>query len=336
MVKRGLDTRGPSPYSKSMGSRENQNPALHDLDSAYDPRSFEQVTFEAGSMELEVMRFGGRASQLRPLVVLHSLEYPIPPSAEFCRVLAQRGLQVIFVRRPGFGRSTNLPEVLYSENLIEQGATCAAEAALMAAFISQLELENCVLLALATAAPLGCRIAALSRKISQTILVNPRLNRADWDDSRPGWFRDMLKQIIKHRSGIRIAEKGMKFLVRRDTLSFYKQFLKTSAADLDYFSENQPDFASAKAILLGVSSDVIFADTKISVETDRFLSGGCFDGLPVSVVGGADSSDTWRAGLASEAARVGASFFEVPNGDLFCVYQNPRFLLDLIETEKVE
>lgn len=314
-----------------MSTSSNDSSKSVDANRALDARLFESIKMKSGSIGLEAMIFGQPGTALRPLIIMHSVEFPVPPSIDFCKAMARLGYRIVFLRRPGFGDSVAMPKLLYSDHLIETGATAAAEAALVVGIIERLELNDAVSLAISSAAPLGYRLAAMTPRISLTILSNPRLNRADWDTSRPAWFRDMLDQIINHRSGIRIAEKGMKLLIRRDTLSFYRQFLKNSDSDLAYLADNQSDFLLAKDLLLEVSSDVIYADTKASVSIDRFLLDNCFSSLSVVALAGSQSTESWRAGLQKEAVRTGAIFQEAPYGDLFCAYSSPSFLASMIE-----
>lgn len=298
-------------------------------------RSFRLFNFSDGGAALDILIYKEGAVERRPLIILHSIEFPIPPSADFCERMYQAGFQVIFIRRAGFGRSTSLPSVLYAENLVSIGATITAEAALIVRLIELLSLRDAILLAVSSAAPLGCRLAAMSQRISQVLLSNPRLNRTAWDNSRPGWFRDTLEQVMKNRSGLRLAERGMKFLIKRDPVSFYGQFLKESPGDLKYLEENQQDFLAAKDLLLQIALDVLFSETKINMSHDPFLTDRCFEGLSTIVFAGPESTESWRRGLQIEAERTGAAFEVAPHGDLFSAYVSPDFVIDAVTKRRM-
>ena len=297
-------------------------------------RPFRLIEFSRGGAALEVMIYQDGAIECRPLIILHSIEYPLPPSADFCERMSKAGFQVIFIRRPGFGRSTGLPNMLYADDLVSGGATTTTEAALLARLIELLSLKDAVLLAVSSAAPLGYRLAAMTQRVSQVLLSNPRLNRSAWDNSRPGWFIDTLEQVMKNRSGLRLAEKGMKFLIKRDAISFYRQFLKESPGDVRYLEENERDFLVARDLLLQMPLEVLFSETKINVSHDRFLSDGCFMGQSQIVIAGPQSTDSWRRGLSNEAERTGAAFEVAPDGDLFCAYVSPEFIAELVNKHR--
>ena len=64
----------------------------------------------AGILALRVIIHRTDISDRRPLVILNSVDYPMPPSEDFCDRKWAEGYQVIFVERPGFGRSRGLPD----------------------------------------------------------------------------------------------------------------------------------------------------------------------------------------------------------------------------------
>ena len=77
------------------------------------------------------LRYGAPGSGHRPLVILNSIDFPMPPSEAFCERMWQAGFRTVFVERPGFGTSTPLPYVLLNAAAIQQGATSMTEAVIL-------------------------------------------------------------------------------------------------------------------------------------------------------------------------------------------------------------
>ena len=49
-----------------------------------DARGLQRVRLGDTSIELEVMIHGGKLSKLIPLLIVNSIDYPMPPSPAFC------------------------------------------------------------------------------------------------------------------------------------------------------------------------------------------------------------------------------------------------------------
>lgn len=179
-------------------------------------RSFNLVRVGEAAFEFDVMIYGGKRSHLRPLLICHSIEFPVPPSEMFCGAMQAAGLQVIFVRRAGFGRSSPLPQALVTDALIRSGATAMAEAVMMRQLMTKLGLSNAVLLAMGSSNLVAYRLVKLAPEITFTVFTNPVFNQDIFEVFTPDWFRAMLKQIVTSKSGLKVAIQGMKLLIRKD------------------------------------------------------------------------------------------------------------------------
>ena len=111
---------------------------------------------------------------------------------------------------------------------VESGATAMAEAALLRALILTLDLKDIVLLAVGSSNPICYRLVHMVQELERVIFVNPIFNQDIMQVFHPAWFREMLKQIISSRSGLRVAEAGMKLMIKND-LGIWLMSMRTHA-----------------------------------------------------------------------------------------------------------
>ena len=144
-----------------------------------------------GSIALRVVIHREKITDRRPLVIINSVDFPMPPSIEFCEQMWRAGYQVIFIERPGFGSSRPLPDVLLENAHIQSGATVAAEAALLCAMLRQLALKEIVLLTMGSANPVGYRMANLHPEIERLWAYSRIEDLQNRLDSRSRWRQRM-------------------------------------------------------------------------------------------------------------------------------------------------
>lgn len=296
-------------------------------------RQFQLVHVAEHGTAFEVMIYGGKVKDLQPLLIFHSIEFPVPPSEAFCDLLWDAGLQVIFVRRAGYGRSTALPRALIENVTITSGATAMAEAVMLRKLISTLDLENIIVLAMGSSNPVIYRLVHIAPEIVFTVFANPMFNQDIWQVFTPHWFRSMLKQIVSSKSGLTVAYQGMKLLIRKDPIAFYKHIYSKNVYDLKYIRANEDDYRLAGAFALETDAAQLYYDTMMCLSNDPTLKDGFFDGINGTALIGAESSQHWRNEMKREAARVGLPVVHAPKGDLFCAYCSPNTLLDLIQEQ---
>lgn len=291
-------------------------------------RLFKFVQLRDSAVGFEIMVYGQERSWDRTLVIVHTIYHPVPPPQHVCEIMANAGWRIVFVRRPGFGRSSPLPQKLYDTDLIRTSATVSAEASVLARLIHELDIEEATLLGIATAAPVAARLAFLSKRVSRLALINPSLRTPQWHSNTPKWVRTVIDQVFQSRAGVYLAERGFKHLLRRDIDSFYKQFANGGGADNTFYEQNRIDHLHAREVLLKVSSDIIFAEVHINACNDSFFTDGLFEHLETKFFIGADCTEYWRSELEHEAARTGARLHIAPQGDLSNGMSCPQFLVD--------
>lgn len=301
-----------------------------------DPRAFQLVAPGSGAILIEVMIYRQYVSDRRSLVIVSSVDYPMPPSEQFCDLMWDSGLQVIFIRRPGFGNSPELPGVLLRESEISNGAAVTTEAALLVKTLNKLQLKNVILIGLGTSNPVCLRLAKLSSEIELLICANPVFNQQILEVFNPVWFRTLLGLILKTRTGVKIAEVALKHQLRKDPLKFYQDVLEKCPGDWQYAQDNKADLLEACRLLLNVSPDTFLYDVRMSLLPDSTLRDDFFSDLNAVILSGQETSDEWKRQLNKEARRLGLQCTYAPSGDMLVPYVSPESLLDLIQSRLSE
>lgn len=293
-------------------------------------RSFQIIRVGEHVTQFDVMIYRGKRSMRQPLLILHSIEFPMPPSAEFCEQMWANGLQVIFVRRAGFGRSSPLPAALITDAAIKNGATAAAEAVMLRQLIVKLDLNQIILLAMGSVNPVVCRLLKMAPEIEFSILANPVFNQDIWQVFSPLWFQKMLKQVITSKSGLHVASQGMKLLIRKDPISFFKHILQKNPGDIAYVEANRADYDAAGEIALNTGASQLYYDALMCLEQDPLLRDDFFDRMNVTILIGEHSTDYWQTEMQKEAARLNLTIHYAPQGDIFGAFASPETVLEMI------
>ena len=305
--------------------------SLGGSDHNVSPRHDEFVLLSGSSIEFRVMMYRGEVSRRRPLLILNSVEFSMPPSVEFCERMWARGMQVVFVERLGFGSSSALPGALLESGLIQSGATAAAEAVLVQTLISQLQLQDVVLLGMGSANPVCYRLSLMSPNISLSLYSNVVFNKDILDVFRPKWLQEMFRLMVHSSAGVKIASAGIKHRLRHKPLNFYRLLMHQSAGDVRYVDSNLADFVTAGQLFQLVDWKTIDYDMRTSLKPDPLLKDSLFSGVRAVAFSGVETPDHWQAQLNSEAVRLSIPVAYAPHGDFLAPYASPEFLVSVIE-----
>lgn len=295
-----------------------------------DESSTELTSIGSGSLALRVIIHRSKISELRPMVIVNSVDFPMPPSEAFCERMWAEGYQVIFIERPGFGSSPGLPRSLSSDQNIKSGAAVTTEAALIYALLQEMQLKNIVLLGMGSANPVCYRLARLHPEIELSIYSNAMFNQDIWGVFRPKWFQAMLRQTVGSKAGLYFATYGLKYQLRKAPLTFYRQLLQKSPGDLRYFEDNKPEFVKASRLIRKIDASTFNYDLKMSLSTDPLLHDNFFTGVNAVILSGQETTDLWQSQLEKEAHRLGLEVEYAPSGDLYAPYVSPEKLLKVI------
>lgn len=265
---------------------------------------------------VEFMQFG--ADGLRPLIFLHSIEYPNCPSWGFCVDAAQAGFGILAIRRPGFGGSDRVSGV-------------DAQAALIGHFLEEARLENAVLVSVGSACPVGYRVAATSPRVTYSIYVNCVFNRDIIAEFRPQWLGPIFAQALQNPAGARVSLAALRQIAGQFGAKwFYETCGQKSPGDVDFVGAFEDDIEAAWRVGSAIHSDTFREEIYHSLNDDPFLTDGVFSKLRGIALSGIETTETWRAGFEAEAKRVGIPYGYLPKGDLFAAYQSGNVLLELI------
>jgi pimeloyl-ACP methyl ester carboxylesterase len=290
------------------------------------------------SIELELMIHGEPDAKKRPLLIVNPIELPLPPSPKFCDLMSAAGYQVYFVRRPGFGRTPSLPKSLMTRQEIKNKSGIAAEAAVLKILIDELRLKDVILLGVGTSNSVCMRVAQLSSAVTFTVFSNPLFHPGIWDVIRPEWLRRIIRQTVMTRSGLMIAVRGLKAILRRDEQWFYGQFAQKSRGDLAYIKENRDDFKAAGRLLSRMDPKLYFYELCNALIEDTRWNPETLSNLNAAILSGVETTENWKQNITVEAERLGLLLQWAPSGDLFVAYASPDTLLATIaeHTARVE
>jgi len=292
------------PYANQLDKVGTRKRILRIWQKAYLSRLGKQVEF---------MQFG--ADGLRPLIWLHSVEYPMSPPWGLCVDAADAGYSIISVRRPGFGESspaTDLDE----------------EARILTAFLDEAEFENAVMIVEGTSRPAGIRLALSNPRIAFTILARPAYVADSFGNVEP-WLRDLILQTMQTRAGAALSLAALMQVGRTSGYQrLYENFLKVES-DTHFIRSNGRDLAEAWDCVRGLKTETFRRELR-ALEPDPSLSPGALEGLRGVAVIGADTQRVWRDGFLAKSASLGIDTHILPGGSLFSLYQDPKALLQLI------
>jgi len=296
-----------------------------------DPREFQLVKLKSGEISVETMIYRPSELARRPLFIVNSIEFSMAPSVDFCEFMWEQGLQVIFIRRLGFGGTPGLPRVLLQAQNIRSGAAVATEAAILHQLISQLELKNVVLLGIGSGNPVCYRLCRLNSQITLSVFSNAVFNQDSWKGFRPAWFGAMLRQTVMTQNGFRIAARGLKFYMRKHSDNFFQQMLQKSKGDQKYVADNLADARIALDLQMKISSKIFFYDLTMSMREDPSLRDGYFDDIPAIVLSGLETTDEWLSETRREAERLNVPIVHADLGGMMVAYASREKLAEIIK-----
>lgn len=294
-------------------------------------RSFQTIKVGERAFAFDTMIYGGAVGQKQPLLIFHSIEFAMPPSQAYCQLMWEAGLQVVFVRRPGYGNSSPLPDMMMAKGPVTSGATAIAEASMLRTLVDTLDLKNIILMAVGSSNPICYRLIHMMPELERVLFVNPIFNQDVMQVFHPAWFRGMLKQIISSKSGLHVADAGMKLLIKNDPIAWYRTILRKSPGDMAYVDAHARDYEQAGLIALETKAVMLYYDSIMCLTEDPLLKDGYFEGVNAAILIGSETTEHWRDGMAKEALRLDLPLHRASKGDVFCAYASPEDVLRILQ-----
>ena len=299
---------------------------------ASDPRRLRPFKLADTCIEIELMIHREKVADRPTLLIINSIDFPIPPSAGFCEKMWAAGYQVIFCRRPGFGNLPGLPQALLGRDQVRDRSAIASETALFSLLINSLNLKQIFLLGLGTSNSICYRLSQINPEIQYTIYSNPLFHPAIWDVIKPPWLKRMIRQTLRSRSGLKIAVRGLKAVLRRDPIWFYRQFAQKSAGDQQYVSRNLEDFRESGRMLQNITPDTFYYDLQNALIDDTNWDPEITRDSNAIILSGHETTAKWKHAIKAEAKRLGLPIVFARSGDLFVPYASPDVLLDVLNS----
>jgi hypothetical protein len=276
-----------------------------------DPFGREVDIFRQGIDSLEYMSCG--APDLRPMVVVQSMDVCCWPTAVFCSTAEATGFRVIAVRRPGFGANAPLTDL-------------DAQTRLIRSFLEEKGLENVVLVGQGSANPI-CERVTLSgdSRVSFSVFANCCFNYEQIREFQPEWIAKALEQALSNPAGARLSLMALKssWGIFGPTWVFENMWRK-SLGDIA-FLRNNPELMAEMISMLQMRLDVptFMFELENSLHFDPLLTDGCFKDIPALTMSGTETSGSWKNGVEGEAKRLGLPpAVYLSSGDMSVIYQS--------------
>jgi len=279
-------------------------------------RQWQTARVGPSKRQVEYMQFG--ADHLRPLVFLHSVEYPNYPAWGFCADAVEEGFGTFMIRRPGFGGSDRLSGIDEQVEVLKH-------------FLDEAGLENVALVSVGSGCPMGYRLAAQSDRISFAAYVNCVFNRDIVAEFRPQWLGPIFVQALGNAAGARFSLEALRQIVNRFGAQwFYENCGQKSPGDVAFARAYSKDLQAAWEVGSAIHPDTFRDEVRHSLTEDPFLSDGFFADKRAIALSGIETSATWRKGFEAESNRLAIPFGYLPSGDLFAAYQSGEKLLAIL------
>lgn len=262
--------------------------------------------------KVEYMQFG--AEDLRPLIWLHSIEYPMAPPWGMCVDAAEAGFGIVSVRRPGFGETSKVD-------------TVEEEARLLAEFLELEGYEDAVLIMEGSARPAGVRLAMSSPRIVFSLMVKPGYNNLPVNGTEPDWIAGILQQTLISHAGANLALASLRSL---GASWLYGPFFGVEG-DQNFVKSHRRDTADAWRCLRRIDADTFRRNLAFS-QPDPLLTPGALKDFPGLAVIGADSPVPWRTGFDARSEELCIRTFILPKGCIFVLQQSRKELFELLDT----
>ena len=313
--------------------KTNSSGSTEPVNDETDPRTVRRIAIDGSLIKIDVMIYRQQISDLTPLVIVNSIELPMPPSQGFCDRMWHAGYQVIFIRRPGFGGAPGLPTALLADREVQNGAAAITEAALLQRLLETLGLKDVVLLGLGTGNSVCVRLSKLSATVQYSILSNPLFHQNVWDIVRPSWVQSMVRQLLLSKGGLSFTVQGLKSVLKRRPAWFYRQFAQKSAGDLDYVAENMPDFEAAATLMQNMAPETVYYDLQMALMIDTQVDNSFLRGIEGVILCGTETTEDWKHQIKTQSERLDFPIAFAPSGDLFVPYKSPECLLELLNSK---
>ncbi len=258
---------------------------------------------------------------MRPLMILHSLDYGYEPSDEFISLAKKSGFCVYSTRRPGFGLSS-------------PGESACEDAARLDEFLALLNLEDVVAVSFSTASPVALELTRTSKRLAQTILVNYAFNApSKIKNIKPKWLKGLLDLCLASPASFAFAHMLTGNLIKIGGYSgFYEKLYENCSEDLAYLRGHAVEFKKAANFLLSADRDTvrreIVGSYLFNPEVNEMLAGRH---NTLNVIGEHTHGVPLESAM-NEAAKHKSPFFVINAAGRNCVFQRPKAFFEIVNS----
>ncbi len=277
-------------------------------------RVWQTAALRRSGKRVQFMQFG--ADNLRPVIWLHSLEYPAAPPWGLCVDAAAEGFGIVAVRRGGFGESSAVDSI-------------DEEAAVLCEFLDQADLEDVILVAEGTARQAGLKLARSSPRVSFTFLARPAYSESYAGDLDP-WTVNLVIQALQTQAGASLSLAALTLIGRRAGHTALYEMLFTHADDRAFIQTHPRDLLEAWESFSRVNAETFRRNLSILIN-DPTLGPGALADFPGMALIGAETLPAWREAFEAKSASLGIPTACLPRGAFFTLHQSAGAFIDLFK-----
>lgn len=277
-------------------------------------RVWQKAALRRSGKWVQFMQFG--ADSLRPVVWLHSLEYPAAPPWGLCVDAAAEGFGIVAVRRGGFGESSEV------ESIDE-------EAAVLSEFLEQANLEDVILVVEGTARQAGLKLARTSPRVSFTFLARPAYSESYAGDLDP-WTVNLVIQALQTQAGASLSLAALTLIGRQAGHKALYDMLFTHVDDRTFIQTHTRDLQEAWECVSGIKAETFRRNLSILIN-DPTLGPGALADFPGMALIGAETLPAWREAFEAKSASLGIPTACLPRGAFFTLHQSASAFINLLK-----
>lgn len=298
-------------------------PSQHALvPSKQDAHAPEIRPIGARGQTVEFRRYGAPGG--RPVMILHSLEYGFMPSDLMIKCATERGLNLIFPIRPGFGATS-------------AGCGIDEDASIVKALIETLGLRDLTLIGLSFSGPLALAIQDENPRVAQTALINYGLNAKDkMKNIHPKWVRGMLRMGLNSTASFAFGANTVLSMIKTiGGLRFFRTVYRNQESDQKFVEANTPLFEAFADYISKANKDTLRKDIHSALLPNPIIDGQIARANKLTAMISCDQNGVGSEETKADAERLGLSFRTIEHAGRNWLFQHPDTLFDeLFETTK--
>ena len=299
--------------ANALGASPPPQPAL--LPSKEEVHTSEIRALATSGQMVEFRRYGLAGG--RPIMILHSLEYGYMPSDLMIERAIDRGLNLIFPIRPGFGATS-------------AGSCVEEDASVIRALIEALGLTDLTLIGLSFSGPLALAIQDGNPRIGRTALINYGLNAKDkMKNIHPRWVRGMLRMGLNSTASFGFGANTVLSMIKTiGGQRFFRTVYRNQESDQKFVEANTPLFEMTADYISRANKDTLRRDIHAALLPNPIIDGQIARANNLTAMISSDQNGVGSDETKADAERLGLTFRTIEHAGRNWLFQHPDTLFD--------